>query len=72
MNNKKILIIDDEIDIANNIRAILKDENYETSIAYNSSEAFNYITNNNYNLIILDVWLDNSELDGIGILQKLR
>ena len=72
MNNKTILIIDDEIDIANNIRAILKDENYETSIAYNSTEAFNYITKNNYNLIILDVWLDNSELDGIGILQKLR
>ena len=72
MNNRKILIIDDEVDIANNIRAILKDENYDTSIAYNSTEAFNYITKNNYNLIILDVWLDNSELDGIGILQKLR
>ena len=72
MNKKKILIIDDEIDIANNIKAILEDESYETSIAYNSTEALSYISVNNYDLIILDVWLDNSELDGIGILKKLR
>ena len=72
MNKKKILIIDDEIDIANNIKAILEDESYETSIAYNSTEALSYISINNYDLIILDVWLDNSELDGIGILKKLR
>ncbi len=72
MNERKILIIDDESDIANNIKAILNDENYETSIAHNSTEAFSCITNNNYNLIILDVWLDNSELDGIGVLKKIR
>ena len=72
MNKKKILIIDDESDIANNIRAILEDENYESSIAYNSKDALNYILQNKYDLIILDVWLDNSELDGIGILKKLR
>ena len=72
MKNKKILIIDDEIDIANNIKAILNDEGYACSIANNSTDALNYITQENYNLIILDVWLDNSELDGIGILRKLR
>ena len=72
MKNKKILIIDDEIDIANNIKAILNDEGYVCSIANNSTDALNYITQENYNLIILDVWLDNSELDGIGILRKLR
>ena len=72
MNNKKILVIDDEIDIANNIKAILEDENYEISIARNSSEALKYLSNINYNLVILDVWLDNSDLDGIGILKKIR
>ena len=66
MINKRILIIDDEVDIANNIKAILKDENYDTSIAHNSSDAFRYLSENKYNLIILDVWLDNSELDGFG------
>ena len=72
MNLKKILIIDDEVDIANNIKAILSDENYDTSIAHNSKDALILLSKNDYNLIILDVWLNNSNLDGIGILQKLR
>ena len=72
MNKKKILIIDDEVDIANNIKAILSDENYNTSIAHNSKDALQLLSENNYNLIILDVWLTNSELDGIGILKKFR
>ncbi len=72
MNKKKILIIDDEVDIANNIKAILDDENYISSVANNSSQALNKLSNENYDLIILDVWLDNSELDGIGILKKFR
>ena len=72
MNKKKILIIDDEVDIANNIKAILSDENYNSSIAHNSNDALQLLSDNNYNLIILDVWLTNSDLDGIGILKKLR
>ena len=72
MNKKKILIIDDEVDIANNIKAILSDENYNTSIAHNSKDALQQLSDNNYSLIILDVWLTNSDLDGIGILKKLR
>ena len=72
MNKKKVLIIDDEIDIADNIKAILEDEGYEATISHDSSDAFNQISNNVFSLIILDVWLDNSELDGIGILKKLR
>ena len=57
---KKILIIDDESDIANNIKAILEDENYSASIANDSTSALGLINSNEYNLIILDVWLDNS------------
>ncbi len=72
MNKKQVLIIDDELDIANNIKAILNDENYHPSIAHNSTQAFNLISENDYSLIILDVWLDNSELDGISILKKIR
>ena len=46
MNNKRILIIDDEVDIANNIKAIIKDENYDASIAHNSSDACRYLSEN--------------------------
>ena len=45
MNKKKILIIDDEVDIANNIKAILDDENYISSVANNSSQALNKLSN---------------------------
>ena len=68
---KSILIIDDENDIANNIKAILDDENYFTTTANNSFEAFSYLDKKEYDLIILDVWLDNSELDGLNILKKI-
>ena len=68
---KRILIIDDEKDIANNIKAILEDESYEAITAVNSKETFNELEKYKFDLIILDVWLDNSELDGLDILKKL-
>ena len=69
---RKILIIDDEIDIANNIKAILDDENYISITANNSVDAFKYLSNETFDLIILDVWLDNSSLDGLEILASIR
>ena len=67
-----ILIIDDEVDIANNISAILSDENYEAYKASNSDQAFDLMSLNKFDLIILDVWLDNSKLDGLEILKEIR
>ena len=42
---KNILIIDDEIDISNNIKAILEDEDYRTSLACNAKETFEKLEN---------------------------
>ena len=69
---KNILVIDDEIDICNNIKAILTDEGFNIQIAHNSDDAFNYINKHSYSLIILDVWLDNSKYDGLEILKQIR
>ena len=69
---KSILVSDDEIDIGNNIKAILTDEGFDMQIAHNSDDAFYYINKNSYSLIILDVWLDNSKYDGLEILKKIR
>ena len=69
---KSVLVIDDEIDICNNIKAILTDEGFDIQIAHNSDDAFYYINKNSYSLIILDVWLDNSKYDGLEILKKIR
>ena len=69
---KKILIVDDEKDIRNNIKAILTDENYLADTAENSDDALNLINKNSFDLIILDVWLNDSALDGIELLKTLK
>ena len=68
----KILIIDDEKDICFLISEILRDENYITISSNNSSEAINSFNENNPDLIILDVWLDGSSLDGIQLLKYFK
>jgi len=67
-----ILIIDDEADIRELIAGILQDEGYETREAANSEECLNAIANRRPSLVILDIWLRGSELDGIGILQTIK
>ena len=67
----KILIIDDEIDITESISAILSDEGFECTKALNPNDAINFIENNIYDLIILDVWLNDANYDGIKLLKLI-
>lgn len=67
-----ILIVDDETDIRALIAGILQDEGYETRTAANSAEAFGAIGLRQPNLIILDVWLQNSQHDGLEMLEIIR
>ena len=68
----KILIIDDEKDICFLIAEILKDENYITNHAVNSDDALIKFNDFNPDLIILDVWLSNSKLDGMELLKEFK
>jgi two-component system, NtrC family, nitrogen regulation response regulator NtrX len=68
----KVLIIDDEKDICFLISEILKDEKYITYSAVNSNEAISFFNKYNPDLVILDVWLSNSNLDGIEILKEFK
>ena len=68
----KVLIIDDEKDICFLISEILKDEDYITNSALNSDQAIKIFNENKPDLIILDVWLSNSKLDGIELLQEFK
>ena len=70
--NKKILIIDDEKDICFLISEILKDEKFSTLIATNSNDSINTFNKENPDLIILDVWLDGSEMDGLELLKYFK
>jgi len=67
-----ILIVDDEADIRMLIGGVLKDEGYATREAADSTEALAAIHGRQPTLVILDIWLQGSELDGIAILRQLR
>ena len=64
-----ILIVDDEADIRSLTSSILEDEGYQTRGAGNSTEALAAIEQRRPSLMLLDVWLQGSELDGLDILK---
>jgi two-component system nitrogen regulation response regulator NtrX len=68
----EILIVDDEPDIRMLIDGILRDEGYETRQAADSDAAVAAFRARRPSLIVLDVWLQGSKLDGLGILRALH
>jgi two-component system nitrogen regulation response regulator NtrX len=69
---QEILIVDDEPDIRRLITQIMADEGYQTASAANSKEVFAFLDNRKPDAVILDVFLQVSDLDGLGILEELR
>jgi len=67
-----ILIVDDEADIRGLISDILKDAKYDTRMAHNSDSAFKALAERVPSALILDIWLQGSELDGLGILELVK
>ena len=66
-----ILIVDDEADIRDLVSDILKDEHYNPRTAKDSDTAIKALAERVPNLVILDIWLHGSELDGLGILELI-
>ena len=67
-----ILVVDDEADIRMLMCGILNDEGYETREAGNSTQALAAIRSRQPTLVVLDIWLQGSELDGLEILKIVR
>lgn len=67
-----ILIVDDEKDIRELIGDILKDEGYAIRLAGNSDECMAEINADPPHLMILDIWLKDSRMDGIDILKTVK
>jgi two-component system nitrogen regulation response regulator NtrX len=68
----EILIVDDEPDIRLLLEGILRDEGYETRLAADSDQAIAAFRARRPSLVILDIWLQGSRLDGLGILQAMQ
>ena len=67
-----ILIVDDERDIRKLISDILEDEGFATRLAENSHDAMRAINAEPPALLILDIWLKDSRMDGIDILKAVK
>lgn len=67
-----ILVVDDEADIRELIAGILQDEGFETRLAHNSDAALSEVTQRRPSLIILDIWLQGSRLDGLDLLLEIK
>jgi two-component system nitrogen regulation response regulator NtrX len=67
-----ILIVDDENDIRKLIKGILEDEGYTTRQANGSGKAYAEIDAKAPDLMILDIWLQGSEHDGLEILKNVK
>ena len=70
--NKDILIVDDEEDIRQLIAGILQDEGFFTRLAWDYNSIQKEISKRIPALVLLDVWLENSNLDGIEILKLIK
>jgi len=68
----EVLIVDDEQDIRELVAGILEDDNYETRTASDSDTALKEIEARMPTLLILDIWLQGSRLDGLEILDQVK
>jgi len=68
----EILVVDDEIDIRDLMTGILSDEGYVTRGASDSDGALAAVEQRRPHLVVLDVWLQGSRLDGIQVLEILK
>lgn len=69
---RDILIVDDEADIRELIAGILEDETYETRLAGDSDSALTAVEARRPSLVVLDIWLHGSRLDGLQVLECIK
>ena len=67
---KRILVVEDEKDIQNIIKAFLENAEYKVETADDGLDAINLIQNNNYDLILLDIMLPR--LDGLSVCKRIK
>ena len=67
-----ILIVDDERDIRELVSGVLSDEGYDCRTAGDSTSALEAIDAKRPSLVLLDVWLHGSPMDGLEVLDAIK
>ena len=68
----EVLVVDDEADIRELVSGVLEDEGYAVRTAGDSTGALEAIDERRPSMVLLDVWLQGSQLDGLQLLQEVK
>ena len=68
----EVLVVDDEADIRELVAGVLEDEGYSVRTAADSTSALDAIEDRRPSLVLLDVWLQGSRLDGLQLLEQIK
>ena len=68
----EVLVVDDEADIRELVSGVLEDEGYAVRSAADSTSALDAIDDRRPSLVLLDVWLQGSKLDGLQLLEQIK
>jgi two-component system nitrogen regulation response regulator NtrX len=68
----EVLVVDDEEDIRDLVSGVLEDEGYAVRTAGDSTTALDAIEERRPSLVLLDVWLQGSRMDGLQLLQEVK
>ena len=66
----RLLLAEDEKELSNALVVILKHSNYSVDAVYNGQDALDYITNGDYDGVVLDIMMP--KMDGITVLRKRK
>jgi two-component system nitrogen regulation response regulator NtrX len=68
----EVLVVDDEADIRELVSGVLEDEGYAVRTAADSTQTLEAIEERRPSMVLLDVWLQGSRLDGLQLLQEVK
>ena len=68
----EVLVVDDEADIRELVSGVLEDEGYKVRTAADSSQTLEAVEERRPSMVLLDVWLQGSKLDGLQLLQEIK
>ena len=68
----EVLVVDDEADIRELVSGVLEDEGYTVRTAGDSTQTLEAFEERRPSMVLLDVWLQGSRLDGLQLLQEIK
>ena len=66
----RLLLAEDEIELARALATIFKHNNYSVDVVYNGTDALDYLSNDVYDGVILDIMMPQT--DGLTVLKRIR